>query len=792
MRGEDIMKNKILAALLTISMLLPSLSMFSMVQADELNEAQIFFLDTQSDFESFVAEQGYASENVAVSYNTDQRAMQLQFGSNSENGKPKLQIPVKDKYKYVNILIGVNNPFGRKTSSATEGFKSEIGYTGSTAVCPYTIKSNGGEMTVDGTTYKKNDDYRVHQNDDLYLSVTTEIDISNAADGENIIDYIPAYIDGADNCGDSKGYMFIKAISFFNTESDAEEFQSSLKGAKCTIRGIDYPATIDYVARTVELNLPKGVTSDTLSASDITLDIINDAYVSGELVLDEENSTDTEFVYKLDVKKNNSKADAQDIDEKIWTINITSVPATDAEIENAVLLLNQLTSAEIDSFKTNYEWLLDLQSLTYKGFTDEQKNNFYNDVAVNNSLPAEEKYVLTKDNIDAYAKKYLIYSEKSDYTSPTAEAAVNISEFANKLEAAGIKDAEEFDIFFNQLTEEEQNELLLSSGALACSVSFFNNIKNSAEAVKKGNLVAEVNRQESPGGIKNVVESNLKLFGLTSDEYEKLCAKTNRIYEAYQILVGKAFTTPEAVINALTQAINSIGIVPESTPKPVDNVRPSGSSGGGGGSISIPKPTATPSAPAENPDASDDEKNSFSDINSVPWAADYIEKLSSLGVISGKGDGKFAPNDDVLREEYVAMIVLAFGITQSGSDTKFADVLTDKWYAKFISAAVENGFISGISDGEFGIGESITREDIAVIAYRVITALNPDIEIKDGTAFEDSDNISDYAKDAVKYLSATGVINGDNGKFYPKNKATRAEVAVIIVKLLEILDNKGL
>ena len=171
---------------------------------------------------------------------------------------------------------------------------------------------------------------------------------------------------------------------------------------------------------------------------------------------------------------------------------------------------------------------------------------------------------------------------------------------------------------------------------------------------------------------------------------------------------------------------------------------------------------------------------------SVPWAVESVTALSEHGIVNGVGDGKFAPNDNVTREQLVKMLVSGFGIDTGNSSCDFSDVLSGEWYYKYISAGVDSGMVNGIGNGLFGVGRAISREDICVMAYRCLTAHGVTLN-GEGKSFGDSDSISDYAIEAVNSLSGAGIINGnENGQFLPKNTATRAEAAKIIYGVLKL------
>lgn len=220
---------------------------------------------------------------------------------------------------------------------------------------------------------------------------------------------------------------------------------------------------------------------------------------------------------------------------------------------------------------------------------------------------------------------------------------------------------------------------------------------------------------------------------------------------------------------------------------------PSGGSGGGGGSSSggYNAGTATPVLPGGT-----QRTDYFSDMDGYEWALDAVNALTAAGVINGKsGDMKlFAPSDTVTREEFVKMIMLALklsdGSVATGAD--YADVDVQSWYAPYISAAVSYGIINGVSPERFGVGEPITRQDMAAIVFRAMKCAY-DIRDIEQTAAPFGDHIDEYALAAVGYLSSKGIISGyPDGTFGAERTADRAEAAQIIYNVVRqcVLDSR--
>ena len=213
---------------------------------------------------------------------------------------------------------------------------------------------------------------------------------------------------------------------------------------------------------------------------------------------------------------------------------------------------------------------------------------------------------------------------------------------------------------------------------------------------------------------------------------------------------------------------------------------PSTSGGGGGGGFSSGKGSGVFVVGSLQPHAvenkNDEKVYLFDDIEQVEWANEAITQLTYRGVINGKAERVFAPNDKITREEFTKIITLAFKMNLVNGDIKFEDVNEDHWAYSYIKTAKIAGVVNGISEMTFGIGSNITREDLCVMTDRMIKIANPEfanIQVLD-TKFGDDSSISDYAKESVYRLAAAGIVSGDGTGFNPKGDATRAEAAKIV------------
>jgi hypothetical protein len=177
----------------------------------------------------------------------------------------------------------------------------------------------------------------------------------------------------------------------------------------------------------------------------------------------------------------------------------------------------------------------------------------------------------------------------------------------------------------------------------------------------------------------------------------------------------------------------------------------------------------------------------FVDMTNHIWAQEAVEYLYNKNIVNGKSERIFAPYDNITREEFVKLIVTAFDIPMTDKNTNLKDVNASEWYAPYINAACSIGIVQGNGNGYFGVGEYISREDVAVILYRTANVKDIPLIVKSGESFGDTNEISEYARNPVSVLRYNEIINGlGEDIFGPKLNTSRAEAAVLIYKLLGV------
>ena len=179
----------------------------------------------------------------------------------------------------------------------------------------------------------------------------------------------------------------------------------------------------------------------------------------------------------------------------------------------------------------------------------------------------------------------------------------------------------------------------------------------------------------------------------------------------------------------------------------------------------------------------------FTDIHNH-WAADNILFAASRGLLSGTSDTTFSPNTGMSRGMFVTALGRLAGINPDSYKTgKFTDVKADAYYAPYVNWAAQNGIVEGVTATTFAPDSNINREQMAVIMANYAKKLGYDLpKTLQAVTFADNAQISSWAKNAVRAMQQAGILAGKNGnKFDPKGTATRAEVATILRRFVEIV-----
>ncbi|QSQ08453.1 Endoglucanase [Koleobacter methoxysyntrophicus] len=185
----------------------------------------------------------------------------------------------------------------------------------------------------------------------------------------------------------------------------------------------------------------------------------------------------------------------------------------------------------------------------------------------------------------------------------------------------------------------------------------------------------------------------------------------------------------------------------------------------------------------------------FTDVSEDNWAKPYIEKMALKGVITGRGGGRFAPEDKVTRNEVVTMLVRILGYTDIPEDRVIPDsfkgpYLVTEWARKYVAVGVEEGIIAGEDLENFRGDEAAKRYEVAVFAVRALGLEEKARALKNiDMDFKDISEIPMAYRNYVQIAVEKGIITGfEDGTFRPNENISRAQAAALFARVDALLN----
>lgn len=197
----------------------------------------------------------------------------------------------------------------------------------------------------------------------------------------------------------------------------------------------------------------------------------------------------------------------------------------------------------------------------------------------------------------------------------------------------------------------------------------------------------------------------------------------------------------------------------------------------------LPVPAAAKDVPEVSP---------FEDVSAADWYYEATCYVKEHGLMYGTDAVHFSPNIELTR----GMIVTILHRMDEGtpaSAPSFPDVSPHTYCAAAVGWAAEKHIVSGYPDGRFGPDDPITRQQLATILYRYVVYRSLSCPL-DGnlTVFDDANQISEYARSALSWAVGTGLICGTSKTtLSPSGNATRAQAAVILMRLAQLIEAAG-
>ena len=177
--------------------------------------------------------------------------------------------------------------------------------------------------------------------------------------------------------------------------------------------------------------------------------------------------------------------------------------------------------------------------------------------------------------------------------------------------------------------------------------------------------------------------------------------------------------------------------------------------------------------------------NNFTDT-SGHWAKTAIDYVVSKGYFAGLSNTEFGPNKSITRGQFVSVLGRMLNVNVNDyKDQNFKDVKSGMYYSPYITWANKVGIASGVGQGNFAPDKELTREEMAVMMTKFLKVSGKNLNAKGKTnAFKDEDKIQGWAKDSVKEMARLGIVSGmGDGNFAPKSSFTRAQVAQVLYNI---------
>ena len=194
--------------------------------------------------------------------------------------------------------------------------------------------------------------------------------------------------------------------------------------------------------------------------------------------------------------------------------------------------------------------------------------------------------------------------------------------------------------------------------------------------------------------------------------------------------------------------------------------------------------TAAPPPPPPPPPPGQTGTLPFTDVPASAWFYNAVEFVFRNNIFSGTTPTTFSPNTPMTRGMFVTVLHRLDGLPDSTAASMFSDVRNPSaFYYDAVVWANANGIVTGFADGTFRPNDSVTREQMAAIMHRYAEFRGLDVSAG-GSVFDmfpDAVNVSGFAAEAMRWAVSREIIRGSGGMLNPRNTATRAEVAQIIL-----------
>lgn len=186
----------------------------------------------------------------------------------------------------------------------------------------------------------------------------------------------------------------------------------------------------------------------------------------------------------------------------------------------------------------------------------------------------------------------------------------------------------------------------------------------------------------------------------------------------------------------------------------------------------------------------DDEETTelnFTDVKETDWFFKGVEYVVDKDIMSGVSENEFAPSGKLTRAMLVQMLYNMESRPACDAENAFMDVPVGQWYTDAVIWANDAKIVSGMGDGLFAPNMEITREQMVAMLYNYAKYKGYDVSASaDLSKFADNASVSTWAQPSMQWAVAEGYISGmGDSQLAPQGTATRAEIASVIMRFME-------
>ena len=189
-----------------------------------------------------------------------------------------------------------------------------------------------------------------------------------------------------------------------------------------------------------------------------------------------------------------------------------------------------------------------------------------------------------------------------------------------------------------------------------------------------------------------------------------------------------------------------------------------------------------------DPTEPDPGASEFTDVHENDWYYDPVQYVSKNKLMTGLDETTFGPIDPLARAQFAVILHRMNGEPEVPYSARFHDVGAGLWYTNAILWAADTQVVTGYSNGNFGPGDLINREQMALMMFRYANYKGYDTSARaDFSSYQDSSMVSDFAAEAMQWAVGEKIITGkyNETQLDPKGNASRAECATIIMRFVE-------